>query len=138
MPSYLFSTAKQKGRKENRKEKGKRAYCVSAQLVPQPAQAHLPPLSSSSSSSLSSRGRGRRNLDAQGLPGRPVPFLCVLENRLAVVIPFPLSSAIFSPSLARFRRGQRDRRSTPPWQTRPTCPRARTSVSPRVPHRRLR
>src|SRR3954470_16774198 len=59
----------------------------------------------------------------------PSPSPRVWRLRTAVLIHSPLCSSSSSPSYARFHRSPRARRSAPPWQTWPPCPRDQAAVS---------
>ena len=60
------------------------------------------------SSSVARRRRRGRHLDAQDVPGRPVPSYVVLENRREAVLRFPLLSRAL-PSSPRFPLLPRER-----------------------------
>src|ERR1041385_8694828 len=123
----------------NKKKKGKIKQREKEKLPPrrgrapplQPAQPTRTPLSSSP---------GRRThscvatmpwppTSPQATSCFPSPSPRVWRLRTAVLIHFPLCSSSSSPSYVRFHRSPRARRSAPPWQTWPPCPRGQADVS---------
>src|SRR4051812_16006812 len=137
MLSYLFS--KLNKITENRKERLNRIN-RKPYLAPrreEPTQPSRPTrAAASSSSSRASKLLGGMPPSQPGVPplhlpawSLPAPPLHAWTRPEAPPDPFPLSSAISSPSFARSRRGQRNRRSTPPWKSWPPCPKARSTVS---------
>src|ERR1041385_6375566 len=95
--------------------------------------AQLPPVLSSSSRAPKQLGgvqsAHRSHLDALKPPEPPCPLLGVLENHLGAVLRFPLIPAPLHPCSSLPPADPRAAAGHGNGETRPPCPRGRTSVS---------
>src|SRR3954471_22856915 len=126
MARYLFASQNKRQKEKQKQEKGKRAYLNWAQLTEAARPRDSAVFFLAPGRLLPPWRACRRCLATSCYPRATYPRL---DASWSHPDPFPLSSAISSPSFARFRRGQRSRRSAPPWTTWPPRPRAPPSKS---------
>src|SRR4051812_34930946 len=136
MARYLFLLAKTKDRKFKQKTEGKKEKQKKPTYLGHPGPTHLPsrpsppfPLSSFPGRRTAAWRpcRGRRR--APGHLLLPLAFSSRLEASHSKPHPFPPLLIVFLLLCSSFSSTSESRRSAPPWQTWPPCPRDRAVVS---------